>query len=155
MAARKKTAKKSTTKKISRKKAPLARLSSDEKLRMLKAGDDVDDLVGEFTSAWRAVSRKVKVPGASPASLDALGRKAAKARAKETTLETKLLAKLAPLSDARMRAGDEALRMLYKARKIARAVADGDQEVAEAFARFDDLMSERAATEPKREDPPS
>lgn len=155
MAARKTGSKKAVTKKISRKKTVPARLSSDEKLRMLKAGDDVDDLVHEFTTAWAGVSRKVKVPGASPAGLAALGRKVVRARQKEIALEAKLRAQLAPRSDARMRAGDEALRMLYKARKIARAVADGDPEVAEAFARFDAMMSERAATEPKRDPSPA
>ncbi|AKF08920.1 hypothetical protein DB32_006069 [Sandaracinus amylolyticus] len=139
----KKSAKKTSKKRATRKREPVVRLSADEKQRMLKAGDDLDDMISELETAWRAVSRKVKVPGVTPASLAAVGRRAAQARAKEVALETKLLAKLAPLRDARMRAGHEALSVLYKVRKIAHAIGDGDPEVAEAFERFDALFSER------------
>ncbi|UJR78576.1 hypothetical protein [Sandaracinus amylolyticus] len=141
----KKSAKKTNSKRTARKSEAAARLSSDEKARMLKPGEDLDEMIETFESGWRAVAKKVKVPGVTPAALAASGRRAAQARAKETALETKLLAKLAPLRDQRMRAGDEAMRLLFKARKIARAVADGDPEVAEAFARFDELFGTRTS----------
>lgn len=62
---------------------------------------------------------------------------------RESELAAKQAAKLAPLTDRRVTEGDATMRMLLRASRIMRAVAEDDPAVARAFARFDTLWSKR------------
>ena len=134
--AAKKTAKKAEApaRRAASRRAPV-RLSPSERASLLKPGEELDELLTDVADAWRAVASKVKVAGLTPAKLDALSRAATKAAKKESDLAAKQAAKLAPLTDARMRAGDAAYREALKVKRIADAISATDPEVAEAFER--------------------
>ena len=53
---------------------------------------------------------------------------------------------LAPMRDAAMQAEDAAYRMLLRSKKIADAVAEGEPDVAEAFAAFSTAFNSRFAS---------
>ena len=150
MATKKKTAKKSATaskksaktlatqapaKKKRVREAPV-RLSYDEKLRKLKPGDDLNELVQEILTAWSQVKRKIRVADVTPAKLGSLLAKADRASRREAALAARQQAKLAPLADARIVANDAVYRAALKVKRIADAVGATDTDVSEAFARI-------------------
>ena len=149
-----KPSKKSAPSKAARRKGPPARLSTSEKLGKLKPGDDLNELIADILSAWSLVSRKVRVGDVTRAQLGSLARKAEKASARESALASKQAAKLAPLTDARLVANDAAYRAALKIKRIADAVAETDQAVADAFATVSERFR-RMAPPAKAPDAPA
>jgi hypothetical protein len=129
----KKLSKKVPAKKKSASEAPV-RLSYEEKLRKLKPGDDLNELVQEILTARSRVKRQVRVADVSPAKLGSLFEKASRASRREAELAARQQAKLAPLSDARIVANDAVYRAALKVKRIADAVGAADTDVSEAFA---------------------
>jgi len=148
---KKKKQKKTAKRTVARKKiAKAARLTAAEKRMLLKPGEDLDEIVADTIAAWRMVPRKVRVANLSAARLESLLRRAEKASQKERELAAKQAAKLAPLTDARLRTVDEAYRMALKVKRIADAVAATDVDVADAFA----AVNERFVRAPRESGDP-
>jgi hypothetical protein len=161
MAKSKKKTKKKTQKKAAKKIAkktvrrsqPKPRLSAAEKQAALKPGENLDDLIAAVVTAWSGVTRKVRVEGVSTSKLTSLARKAERAAAKEAALIAKQEAKLAPLSDERIRTADAAYRAALRVKRIADAVAAEDQAVADAFETVNARFRSRSGTAPGEEGP--
>lgn len=81
------------------------------------------------------------MPGVTPAALERAASRFARALEKEKALEARYERLLRPLSDARMRAGDEVLDLLFKANAFKKTAAAHDPAVAEAFAEFEALWA--------------
>jgi len=136
-------------KKTARAKKPAAaRLSAAEKAQLLKPGEDLDEIIAETLHAWELVARKVRVPGLSPAKLRSLLKKALRDVERENALYAKQAAKLAPLTDARMKSSDAAYRAGLKVKRIADAIGDTDPAVADAFASVGERFRRGGRTEP-------
>lgn len=144
-----KTAKKAAKRKSARAKKPAAaRLSAAEKAQLLKPGEDLDEIIAETLQAWELVAKKVRVPGLSPAKLRSLLKKALRDVERENALYAKQAAKLAPLTDARMKSSDAAYRAGLKVKRIADAIGDTDPAVAEAFASVGERFRRGGRPEP-------
>lgn len=148
-AKKKATKPKTAKKKAARAKKPAApRLSAADKKQLLKPGEDLDEIITDTLQAWDLVARQVRVPGLSPAKLRSLLQKALRDVEREATLSAKQAARLAPLTDARMRSSDAAYRAALKVKKIADAIGDTDPGVAEAFATVSERFRRGSRTEP-------
>lgn len=146
MAKPKKSAKKkSAPKSKPRAKKSAPRLDAAARASMLKPGDSLNELIDDVLNAWALVRKKVRVADVSPAHLATLGKKATRATEKESALAAKQAAKLAPLTDARIIANDAAYRAALKVKRIADAVAETDQDVADAFASVSERFRNQGA----------
>lgn len=137
----KKTAKKKTAKKNRSAGGRPPALSIADKQSMLKPGDDFAPLAARFIETWKQHSRTVRSPDTTVARLGALLRKAEKAAAKERDLERKLVERLRPLSDARLRAGHELMNATLNVWDIVKALSDERPELEESFSFFRDALT--------------
>lgn len=119
-------------------RAEPVRLTSADRLAKLKPGESLNEFLDDIQTAWVLVKNKVRVPGVTSASLGRKQRDAAKRTKRENDEIAKQAAKLAPLTDARIIANDDAYRDGLKVKRVADAIAETDPAVAEAFATVSD-----------------
>lgn len=133
-------------------KAPV-RLTAADRAAKLKPGDSLNELIDEVLTAWALVGRKVRVHDVTAARLRSLAKRAIKASQRENDLAAKQADRLAPLTDARMVAQDLAYRDALKVKRIADAIAQTDQAVADAFSAVRDRF--RPPSAPVQPSPPA
>lgn len=120
---------------------------------MLKPRENYDDLVEHIVLAWSR-EKTLRVPGLSPARLRRLLSDAERAKAKEMKLRTDFERRIAPISDARLRAEHDLWRAVLDLHAAVKLYARHDQALGERFAFLSEAFSGRTGTSASTRPPP-
>ncbi len=126
-----------------RKKAAPPALTAEHRSKLLKPGDNLNELI-DVAAAKLAALKKLgkRIPTrVTPNKLKALYRRYETSRRKEQALEQQLAARLRKLSDRRLIDGDAALRAVLDVKDAAAFAGDRDPEIAELFAELRDALT--------------
>lgn len=139
-------------KKSAREKSAPPALSAVEKARMLKPLTGFRDLIGRLAGTWKTYGRAIKVPGISPASLEAKLGRAVRAAEREDALRTKFETKLQPLADDRIRAEHDAWKSALDVYAMIKTASRTDAAIGAPFEFFGEAFAKRKGAAPPAAD---
>ncbi len=122
-------------------------LTTEKRSELLRPPDGYDELVRQFIDTWKE-HPSLRVTDLSARKLISLLAKSERAFEKESALQKKMEARMAPVRDARMMAEDAVWRAVLDAYAIAKAQGRRLPELDQAFAFFGDKLGGRPRSTP-------